>query len=861
MSQTISQEGTFLILSRHSLFRFLIAAFTTSFLTTASSAQGSGNIQWDCSANGEGNWVCTQQSKTQSTHKRPLRTLAKQPVNPDEPRINLVKNLDWLPKSHMTEEQQANLPPYCCGAYVDPERDYPDVDLDPEEAPLRVNANATEVLVDNIASLEGDVQVSQGYRQIRSDNALVDQASREVTLTGNVQFREPGLLLLGDSAEIDIDSKEVQIDNATYVIHDAAVHGTAKHLSRNKEGLIVISDATYSTCGPNDNTWELITGEIDIDQNTGFATVKNARLEVKDVPVFYFPWVRFPVDDRRSSGLLFPYFRVNQKNGLDYAQPIYWNIAPNYDATFTPRYIEKRGIALETEFRYLNDWGETMLGGAFLPDDQGGGDSDDIDPNTGLRPFEGEDRYLVTLQHKGGEGRPWHTYTDLNEVSDRDYFRDLGDFTLDVNSRTHLQRLAGVGYRTTHWEYLVESEDYQLLTEGLADQYKVLPRVTANGYYRFADNRLVLDMSHQYSVFDHDAPGIVTGDRSRIDYALTWDKRWSWGYFRPQVSAKHLTYNLDGNGTVLVDDNPSATVPVTSLDTGIFFERESPWFSGLTQTFEPRLYYLNVEFDDQSNLPDFDSREFTPSHDLLYRDNRFNGGDRFSDENRLTIGFTTRFINKRNGQERFRASIAQAYYYEDRFVTLPNPTAIELDDLRRNQSPLAMDLAALLSESWHITSDLVYDTSDNELEKSSLGFRYNDHQNRLFNFTYRFTRRLPRQFQSMDVDQDIEQADISAFIPIAENFNVVARWNHDFTNKRELELFAGFEYNSCCWRASLVLRRWLDRDDDILFPEEDLEFDNGIFFQIQFKGLAGTGKRVDSILRNGIYGYEPLEDF
>ena len=298
------------------------------------------------------------------------------------------------------------------------------------------------------------------------------------------------------------------------------------------------------------------------------------------------------------------------------------------------------------------------------------------------------------------------------------------------------------------------------------------------------------------------------------------------------------------------------------MDSSIFLERDISWLVNHKQTFEPRLFYINAKFEDQSAIPDFDTREFTPSYGLLFSENRFNGGDRISDEERLTIAFTTRFIDQSSGQERFRASIAQSIYYRDRLVTLsPNPTTDELAELTRNQSPLALELAARLAKNWRFTGDLIYDNHDNDLEKSSLGVRYNDRDNRLFNFTYRFTRRDPRLFNGMDVDQDIEQVDISAFVPVAGNFNLVGRWNHDLTNKRELELFAGFEYNSCCWRASLVARHWLDREDEFLFPEEQLESRNGIFLQIQFKGLAGTGSRVDTMLNNGIYGYEPLENF
>ena len=574
--------------------------------------------------------------------------------------------------------------------------------------------------------------------------------------------------------------------------------------------------------------------------------------------------MKFPIDDRRSSGLLFPTIDMNQKNGLDFTQPIYWNIAENYDATISPRYIQHRGFVLDTDFRYLNSWSENKVAAAFLANDKGGNDAEKIDPLTGLYPNEGEDRYMFNLDHFGGKGLPWSTFVDYNKVSDIRYVRDLGNMTIDETSRTHLQQRAHASYKTDHWNYRIGSRDYQVITEGLDDQYSVVPNVSINGYYRFTNN-IVIDLDNQYTRFNHSNPSMVEGSRSRIDYGISWDQRWNWGYFKPKVQMKHLAYNLDSPDNLsaqLTNRTPEITIPVYSLDASVFFERNSNLMTGYTQTFEPRVFYLKSTYRDQSSLPDFDTRELTPSYEKLFRDGRFVGGDRISDDKRLTVGFTTRFIDQTTGQERFRASIAQSMYYTERLVTLAvAPTAKELSDMGRDKSLIAIELAGRINKKWRFSGDLVYNDFDHHLEKSSLSLRYNDRERRLFNFTYRYTSRESRLYDIQAVDQDIKQANVSAFIPLSSNFNLVGRWSHDFTNRRELEVFAGFEYNNCCWRASLVARRWLDRDDEIFFPEQDLRGKNGLFFQIQFKGLAGSSGRVDTMLRNGIYGYEQTENF
>ena len=826
--------------------------------------------EWNCTADDRGDWQCNQQIIATSRDNQSLQTSGtgtvrkprQQQNNPEEPRVAKVRNLDWLHERDMSARQKEMIDQNCCGGYVEPERNYPDANVNPKDAPIRLNANSTEALNEHVALLEGDVQISQGYRQIRSNKATVDQIARQVDLEGDVRFREPGILLMGDSAEIDIDSKEVEFENATYVLHENAVRGSADTLTRNQDGIIVINDSTYSTCAPDDNAWQLVTNEIAIDQNSGFATVKNAQLRVKGVPVFYVPYVKFPVDDRRSSGLLFPNIETGSENGFDFAQPIYWNIAPNYDATITPRYIQKRGASVAAEFRHLNQWSYTEISGGYLTNDKGGDDEDDIDPLTGQPRHLGEDRHLYQISHSGGINRPWSTFLDLNYASDEDYIRDLGNLSQADISQTHLQRRASIGYQTKHWNYRLRTQDYQVITRGLADQYSLEPEISVDGYYRF-ENSLVLELKNRYSIFDHSNPSLVTGSRNRLDYSLGWDKRWTWGYIKPQVNFKHISYSLDaGQNMTLADSDPSISVPVYSVDAGMFFERDFNWLTDFQQTLEPRLFYVKSNFEDQSALPDFDTSAFTPSYSQLFSDTRFSGGDRIADNDRLTIGLTSRFINKTTGQERFRVSIAQSIFYKDRRVTImQNNSVNEIAELTRDQSPLAVEMAARFTGNWHFTGDLIYDNRDNEVDKASIGMRYNDNQSRLLNLTYRHNRQLARIFDSTDIDQDIEQVDISAYVPTGNNFNWVGRWNYDFTNERELETFAGFEYNNCCWRASLEFRRWLDRQDEILLPEQNLKTNSGIFFQIQFKGLASVNSRVDTMLKNGIYGYEPLENF
>lgn len=780
----------------------------------------------------------------------------------DQPIMVPTNNLDWVKKEDMTAEQQASVAKFCCGAYIEPQRDYEDADKHPDQSPLRVNALSTEAQSDAVAILEGDVNISQGYRQLRSNSAIVDQENRRITLIGNVRFREPNMLLTGNHALLNLDSEEVSIEDPTYVLHQASVRGSAKLLRRQSDGVIIIEDSSFTGCEPDVNTWKLQTSEISLDQSTGFATVKNARLDIGKVPVFYFPYAKFPISERRSSGLLFPSISNDQVNGIDLSQPIYWNLAPNYDATITPRYIQHRGMGVEAKFRHLSSWSKNELSAGFFGNDKGGKHGSEADANTGLYANQRRDRYIVRLKHQGNFAQSWSSHIDFNQVSDKNYLFDIGQIADEERNPTHLRRVGSLNYHTDHWQFSATSQDYQSITLGLNDPYKIASRLTLKGDYRY-DNAITVSLHNQHTEFQHDEQDFVSGGRTSLDYKIGWDKRWHWGYLKPSISLRHLDYQLDrpanSDGIATAAQVSPITVPTISFDSGISFEKQSELFSGYDQTLEPRLFYVNSEFREQSHLPDFDTKEITPSYSQLFRENRFVGGDRISDDHRISLGLSTSLINRESGNERFRASIAQAIYFDDRKVSLYDSSQNN-SNLLRKKSDLAFELFYRINHNWRFNNEAVYNNQDKRWEKAAASLYYKN-QDKLFNVSYRYSKLDLEHSGSTATEPPIEQLDMSFYMPTSNDFSWVGRWHYDFTNNRELEVFSGFEYNNCCWRAGLVVRRWLDRQNNSLAASQEAELRNGIFLQIQFKGIAGTSGRVASILKKGIYGYEPLENF
>ncbi|MBU3069066.1 LPS-assembly protein LptD [Aestuariicella sp. G3-2] len=861
------------------------------------------HFEWHCRADSSGQgWECQEQAAPGPAYKRPVHasraaTVAATGATVTDPKTAAAKprhlpaaQVDWIDQEQMTEEQRAAMAPGCCGSYIEPVRTDDDAQLDPDKAPLRATADSSEWVQETTAVLTGDVNLTQGYRQVQSDKATLNQTDNTAELEGNVRIREPGLLVTGSRAEMNLDTNEANVANASYLVHEAQARGDSQSISIARDKVVTLDSGTFTRCEPESNTWYLKGSEITINPNTQQGVGKHVRLNIKGVPVFYTPYIRFPAGPDRQSGFLFPSISSSDGGGVDLAVPYYFNLAPNYDMTLTPRYISDRGEMLEAEFRHLSENFKTTVSGAYLANDEGGDDQDRQDlVDDGILteeeafPYRDEDRWLFNVDQVGGMRARWFSRIDYTTVSDVDYFRDMDNASLQVNSATHLRKLGELGYRSDNWLYQIRAEEFETLSTTSQKQYKQLPRINVNGNYRLGD--WVVELNNEYVDFDHpekDDRAVITGQRARLDYSLTWDKNWIWGFFKPGAAVKALGYQLDDEYlNADADDAPNFAVPQFSLDTGLFFEREGSLVGNrYLQTFEPRLFYFYSEQEDQDELinisgnrdVDFDTGDLTFSYNQLFRDSRFSGGDRIDDDNRLSVGLTSRFIDPERGIERFSASLGQIFYFEDRGITITDTLEDSLndEDNQRSDSEFAAQMTAQLGDYWRFRSDITWDAKQNDkVNRGSASLRYQDDDFRLLNLSYRYTRQDPLSSDPDDLDGDgdltdeiqrtIEQGDVSFSWPLFGNWSAVGRHNYDFTNSRELESLFGVEYNDCCYRVRLIARRWVDNElfDDI--QSLDMEEDQGIFLEFQLKGLGSIGSKVSGILNDGIYGYEERE--
>ena len=741
---------------------------------------------------------------------------------------------DWRPRAELPAEARASLPLFCEGGYLPSGRANGvgsafAVGSDSEQ-PLEASGLNARYEIDRTLFLEGDVRIRQGGFQVTGSEARYSQQEGAVSVQGPLVSRGEGFLLTGENANYDVDSGRLDINTATFLLHGPEMRGRAGSLSRISEEQVVIADGFLTTCGPSQNDWAIVASDIRLDRAQGFGTAKHVRLEVLDVPVFYWPWASFPIDDRRKSGFLYPQFGSSSAgSGGFLAVPYYFNLAPHYDATLTPQYIHGRGLFNEVEGRYLSSLGETTLQLGYI-----GNDSAFQEEN----PGESGERWALDATTRAAFGRGWRGYGDFSVVSDEDYLSDLNR-SLEINQATHLQRKGGVTYRSDKQYFDAYLNDYQTISDRIADvdkPYAQLPEVIYAG--QTGAGIVEAKLESQYTVFYRDNEALTgldraNGQRFRARPELALPMRALWGFSRPSVSVDYTRYNLDDY--VLGDGSFDRTVPVAEWDNGLYFDRQSRLFDvPYNQTLEPRLYYAWADADpDQNDIPDFDTDLQTFRFEQLFRPDRFTGGDRVGDANQLTVALTSRFNDLLTGAERARFSIGQVQYFEDREVTLFGEGAGT-----RSRSPLAGEVVLNPLDTLEIRSSGLWDpdTGDTEEGRSQLTFHSTD---------YRYLASVGHTYSR----GELEQSDIAAVFPVSDRVSLIGRWVYDSDLDRTVGSLAGLEYNNCCWSVQVVHQNYLT---------DDRELDSRILFQIQLKGLGGSDGASSSI-SEAIYGFDERE--
>ncbi|EHK5440208.1 LPS assembly protein LptD [Aeromonas hydrophila] len=735
---------------------------------------------------------------------------------------------------------------------------------DANAQPVEVDADRLEAKQGGTAVYQGDVKVRQGVRKFDSDYAELDQKSRDVIAIGNIYYNDGQITVTSDKTlKSNLDTKNSELEQGKYQVHGSPVRGSADRVTMtNNNQNITLEGAQYTTCPPGQEVWTLKAGSIDIDQTEVFGEAWNASLWLYDYPVFYFPYINFPIKDERKTGLLYPGYTQSSKNGMDITQPFYWNIAPNYDATITSRFMDRRGLMEQVQFRYMPDPAHV---GSLYFENLANDKQYDETPSLNQAMSDGH-RYLLNANHTSlFADNAMRVSLDYTKVRDRDY-NYFNDFSPKVGTQVEnqLQQSLMAGYFQPNWNINTEVRTYQILLASAQQPHELMPRIDHNYYqqgswYDLAWNTEITKFGYNNAqAIAQNQGGAYTGTRVYTAPTLTMPLINEAGYYLDsQYKLMYTRYDQEvpdnmsqtfvsrftpenGNGVTLDEGIITRTLPSFRLKGGMTFERNQNWFGGdANQTLEPEFQYLYVPYKNQDNIGVYDSTGMRQDYYSLFSDRRYAGLDRISDSNRVSIGLTSRVYDEA-GDERIRLAVAQAFdFVAPRVKLYPSETLTT-----NTRSPLSFEGDAKINEQWFAHAGAQYDVDQSRLSSANSAIEYR-REKLISQLNHRFVRDANYDLENKGQVTDLNQIGLLLTTPLNDQWHLYGGYYQELNQSVKSDRKVGLKYDSCCWSINFNLE-WVNTPDNVTMRPTS-ERSLGIQFEMKGLGSVGTGTKGTSL--------------
>lgn len=716
-----------------------------------------------------------------------------------------------------------------------------------EEAPTFTSSKKVDGVVDRQMVLEGDAVIRRNRTIIKGDLITYDPDTDIADVVGHATLLKDSTSFKGTKAKLKVDAQEGWMDEPVYELRDIGGGGKASRVELLEGDAYEFEKPTYTTCRPENVDWYLSASRMEVDPDSSSAVGTNGVLHFFDIPILYTPVFALPAGSGRQSGFLSPtYGRASRGNwsGWDITLPYYVNIAPNRDLTLFPRYLQGRGEQIGGEFRYLDRNYIGTLKAEYLSSDQ----------------VYGKDRWALSVKHAQNLATGVVGYTDFSKVSDDLYVDDLGKSLNGVVNRQFNQEI-GARVAKDGWSILTRVQKFQTLqpdpaiTAQTSLPYEREPQVNAK-YVR--NNISGFNFNFESDVTRFTYPGqyvseanAITygkvsrlykeGDRAYVNTSVARPFMTPGYYITPKLSLRTTQYSVTPfPGEKDISRNVS--LPTMSVDSGVTFERDAfelkPIFGrDMLMTLEPRLFYVYTPYRYQSDLPLFDTADAGFGVSQIFSENSFAGNDRVSDNNKVTVGVTSRILDGETGIERLRGVLAQRIDLTGQRVGLNSEQTVS-----QKKTDILAGFATRLAGNFNLDGVAQFSQERSKLVQQSITASYRPEVRKLLNVSYRRT-------VNPDNSSTLDQYEVSGQWPIARQWYGIARYNYDLISNKVLNRVAGLEYDADCWVVRVVQRRY--QNTSVLATSE-------IYMQIDFKGFSGLGSNPINLIRFNVPGYEPI---
>ena len=729
----------------------------------------------------------------------------------------------------------------------------------PNDLPVYIEADQAEITQPRSGIYKGRVDVKQGNRHLQSAEVEVqqqgsgDNVQRYAFARGGFDYRDNQINLLGDDAKIHLNTKDTDVRNAHYQLVDRQGRGSAESVEL-RDDYRVMKNATFTSCLQDDHSWSIYADEMRQHVKEEYAEMWHARFKVQGVPVFYTPYLQLPIGDRRRSGLLIPTLGHGSRDGYFYAQPVYWNIAPNLDATLTPKYMSRRGWQLNSEFRYLTTLGEGQVAGEYLGDDR-------------LKDYDSENRkrHLFYWKHNAAFARDWRLDLNYTKVSDKRYFNDF-DSAYGSSTDGYADQTGRIAYYQPNYNIAMFVKQFQIFDEVVIGPYRALPQIDFNYYQNgLFGNKVDFKLFSQAVRFDNDSAQMPTAWRFHGEPSVNTTLSNRYGSMNWEAKLYATQYQQKKGRSDKAEDVESSVnriLPQLKIDLQSVLASNQTFISGYTQTLEPRAQYLFRPYKDQSNIGSklnsqylgfgYDSSLLQQDYFSLFNSRRYSGLDRIASANQVTLGGTSRFFDE-NKEERFNIAVGQTYYLE--------PSRI--DENRDNRTEGSSSSWAI-EANWKI-NDLMrwrggyqYDPQLGQVSLANTGIEYNPTKNNMVQLNYRYaSKEYINQNLTAEANrynQDIKQLGVQVGWELSDHWAIAGRYYQDLALKKPVEQYLGVQYNTCCWSVGVGARRYVTSRQNQ--KNDDIFYDHGVGVTFELRGFSHDHKTgIENMMKKGKLPY------
>jgi LPS-assembly protein len=703
---------------------------------------------------------------------------------------------------------------------------------------ITITSKFTEIEKNQFARFTGGVTLSTPTEAILADQIELNRQDLLINAEGNIHFQNTGIDIFASQLNASRALGGTTLSDTSYQLTANAGHGSAKTISVNQEGVLTLVDSSFTTCFGETPDWRINASEITINTADKQLEAYNAKFEIFDIPVFYIPYFTMPIGDERHSGILYPNIKTSSNSGFEVSIPYYWNIAENFDATLTPRYMSERGTQLNTEFRYLMGHQSGVIDVEYL--------------NRDIKLTQNEDpRYLARIQHVGTFSDRFRAYVDYTAISDDNYLIDLDSEQYNSND-AYLYQIGELSYFGDTWSATVKLQDFEILGNH-TPSYQTEPHIELSKNQALPFGNAVFNIYSEMTRFITEETDLPTAERYHVEAGITLPiTRPAW-FLNSELKILQTTYRQDNiAATSLLEEKVSRTLPKVRIHGGMNFDKALT-FGDLTytQTLEPQLQYLYIPNKDQSAIGLYDTTSLQDDFDGLFRDRRFSGLDRIAEANQYSWGLTTRILDPQS-QERLRLSVGRIIFINTDDTLLDNDP---LENITVTESALATEVYAKINDRWEFTGDIQYNTKTNKTNKSQSKIDYQFSKNQTIQLNHRYTRNVS--------GNRLEQLSLLSNVNIDPNWQIVGQVTQDLQNKRSLESYLGVQYSSCCWGIRLSFHRAINSTiDETQSNLTDIdsrdEFDSGFKLNFVYNGVnrSQTSDTISDMFNSSIFGYK-----